>query len=231
MTDGRKVVPIARVAAPLREQVIGMMRTAILDFQFRPGQRLIERELIERFQVSRTTIREALQDLASEGLVTVIPQRGAIVATLTAEEAEDLYDVRAYLESLAVQHFIERASEEQVAQLREAVEELSQDARENPGDAQRMLQAKDDFYAALIDGAGSEVLRQLLNSLQARARAFRAASLGVSGRPAESARELRAVMDAIERSDTPVATALCAQHIRNAATAALSSLAAEEEAG
>jgi len=229
--SGWEVEPIGRVAAPLREQVIGMMRAAILDFQLRPGQRLIERELIERFGVSRTTIREALRDLASEGLVTVVPQKGAIVAAPSAEEAADLYDVRAHLESLAVERFVDRATPEQVAELRVAVDELSAISEASPEDTQGMLRAKDDFYATLIEGAGSAVLRQVLGSLQARVQVLRATSLNSSGRPAESARELRAIMDAIEQSDADVAARLCTQHIQNAAETALHALVAEEQAG
>ena len=71
---------MGRIAAPLREQVIAALRQAILDFQLKPGQRLVERELIEQLGVSRTTIREALRELTAEGLITVIPQKGAIVS-------------------------------------------------------------------------------------------------------------------------------------------------------
>src|ERR687891_466384 len=71
---------VARVAAPLREQVLDLLRREIVEMRLRPGQRLVERELIQRIGVSRTTIREALRELAAEGLVTTIPQKGAIVA-------------------------------------------------------------------------------------------------------------------------------------------------------
>src|SRR5262245_10208805 len=92
------VEPVGRVAAPLREKVVVALRQAIMDFQLKPGQRLVEREIIERLGVSRTTVREALRELASEGLVTVVPQKGAVVSTPTLDAAEDLYEVRASLE-------------------------------------------------------------------------------------------------------------------------------------
>src|ERR1700710_663202 len=114
--------PMGRIAAPLREQVIAALRQAILDFQLQPGQRLVERELIEQLGVSRTTIREALRELTSEGLVTVVPPKGAGGATPTLDDAIDLYEVRAALESLVVQRFVERASDAQVDRLEAAVE-------------------------------------------------------------------------------------------------------------
>ena len=112
---------VGRVAAPLREQAVGVLREAILDFRLRPGQRLVERELIEQTGVSRATIREALRQLTAEGLVTIIPQRGAVVVELTQKEARDLYELRATLEALVARLFAERATDEQVAQLRQVV--------------------------------------------------------------------------------------------------------------
>ena len=81
---------VGRVAAPLREQVLDVLRRAIVEQQLPPGHRLIERELIEQTGVSRTTIREVLRELAAEGLVTTVPQKGAIVAVPTAAEACEL---------------------------------------------------------------------------------------------------------------------------------------------
>src|ERR1700710_1821694 len=159
--------PMGRIAAPLREQVIAALRQAILDFQLKPGQRLVERELIEQLGVSRTTIREALRELASEGLVTVIPQRGAMVSAPSLEEAIDLYEVRAALESLVVQHFVERASDEEVEKLKATVEDLAV-VSERTMDIREILAAKDRFYAVLIAGAKSAAFQQLLEGIQAR---------------------------------------------------------------
>ncbi|GAA4174071.1 GntR family transcriptional regulator [Gryllotalpicola koreensis] len=223
-TDAWGDASIGRVAAPLREQVIEMMRSAILGFQLRPGQRLIERELIERFGVSRTTVREAIRDLAAEGLITVIPQKGAIVSMPSHDEAADLYDIRAHLESLAVQRFVARATDEEVDRLQQAVDELSEQTRRDPADTQKLLEAKDHFYEALITGAGSAVLRQVLVSLQARVRILRATSLGAEGRADEAAREIRAIMSAVERRDADEASRLSILHIQNAAKTALREL-------
>jgi len=226
--DGWEPAPIGRVTAPLREQVIAAMRSAILDFHLRPGQRLVERELIDRFAVSRTTIREALRDLAAEGLVTVIPQKGAIVAAPSPEEAADLYDVRAHLESLTVAKFVERATPEQVARLRHAVDEMQKLIAAAPDDTPGMLRAKDDYYEILIEGAGSAVLRQVLVTVQARVRTLRAASLGASGRPAEAVREITAILDAIERRDVEEASRLSIEHVQNAAKTALAAISVDE---
>ncbi|TPW71689.1 GntR family transcriptional regulator [Schumannella sp. 10F1B-5-1] len=223
------IAPVGRVAAPLREQVIGRLRQAIREFELQPGQRLVERELIEWLGVSRTTVRDAIRELATEGLVTVVPQKGAVVATPSLAEAEDLYEVRAGLESLIVRRFVERASDEQVARLTATVDELAEVTTDQTT-IRELLMAKDDFYVVLVEGAGSAALQQLLESIQARVQVLRATSLSEKGRPMEVVRELRGIVDAIGRRDAESASALCAVHVRTAAITALSHLRAEQAA-
>ena len=215
--------PVGRIAAPLREQVIAALRQAILDFQLTPGQRLVERELIERLGVSRTTVREALRELASEGLVTVVPQRGAIVSTPSLDDATDLYEVRASLESLVVQRFVERATPDQVARLAATIDDFEAVA-ESGAEVRAILAAKNQFYTVLIEGARSSALQQLLESIQARVQVLRATSLSEAGRAHEVVRELRGITEAIQRGDSETAARLTAEHIRTAAHTALASL-------
>ncbi len=221
--------PVGRIAAPLREQVIAALRQAILDFNLKPGQRLVERELIEQLGVSRTTIREALRELTSEGLVTVVPQKGAVVATPTLDDAIDLYEVRAALESLVVQRFVERATDAQVERLQAAVERFH-DETIRTADIRQILAAKDLFYVVLIEGAASAALQQLLEGIQARVQVLRATSLSEEGRTFAAVRELRAVVEAVRRRDVEEASARCAAHIRAASVTALSHLRAEQQA-
>lgn len=223
LAESWTAAPVGRVAAPLREQVITALRQAILDFQLKPGQRLVERELIEQLGVSRTTIREALRELTSEGLVTVIPQRGAMVTAPNLEDAADLYEVRASLESLVVQRFVERATEAEVTSLKESVEDIAKVASETD-DIREILAAKDRFYAVLIAGARSSALQQLLEGIQARVQVLRATSLSEEGRTPQVVRELRAVVTAIGERDVEKASRLCADHVRAAASTALTSL-------
>jgi DNA-binding GntR family transcriptional regulator len=204
-----------RVAAPLREQVVTSLRRAILDNQLQPGQRLVERELIERLGVSRTTVREALRELTTEGLVTVVPQRGAIVSMPDAEASSDLYEVRAALESLAVRKFVANASDEQMARLRDAVEGFA-DVADHP-DVRYVLTVKDRFYAVLIEGAASAVLQQLFETIQARVQLLRMTSLSHPGRPQVAVAELRDVLAAIEARDADAAASAVVAHVQMAA--------------
>jgi DNA-binding GntR family transcriptional regulator len=229
LADAWTAEPVGRVAAPLREQVTSSLRQAILDFSLQPGQRLVERELIERLGVSRTTIREAIRELSAEGLVTVVPQKGAIVTAPSLEDAVDLYEVRASLESLVVQRFVERASDEQVARLTRTVEAFAE-VTTSTTSIRDVLKAKDAFYAVLVEGAGSTALRQLLESIQARVQVLRATSMSEPGRPLEVVDELRGIVRAIGERDAALASQRCATHIRRASVTALAHLRAEQRA-
>lgn len=227
LSDAWASEPIGRVAAPLREQVTDSIRQAIMDFDLQPGQRLVERELMERLGVSRTTIREAIRELAAEGLVTVVPQKGAVVTAPSLEDAIDLYEVRASLESLIVQRFVERATDEQVERLAGAVDYL-ESVTTATSEIREVLRAKDRFYTVLLEGARSAALQQMLDSIRARVQVLRATSLSEAGRPLEVVRELRFIVEAVSRRDVTQASALCAMHIRAASVTALAHLRAEE---
>jgi DNA-binding GntR family transcriptional regulator len=218
-TLGNLSLRAPRVAAPLREQVLDLLRQAIVEQRLEGGRRLIERELVEEIGVSRTTVREVLRQLDAEGLVTTIPQKGAVVAIPSREEAAELYEVRAALEALAVRRFVERASDSQVAGLRSALDEIER--THAAGDVRSMRQAKDRFYEVLLQGAGSTSVQSILAGLQARVSALRTTSLSQPGRPTEAAREIRAIVEAIEARDADAAEAACVEHVQRAASAGL----------
>jgi DNA-binding GntR family transcriptional regulator len=206
---------VARVAAPLREQVLDLLRQEIIELRLRPGQRLVERELIERIGVSRTTIREALRQLAAEGLVTTIPQRGAIVAVPSAKEAAEVYEVRALLEGVAAKEFALNASDLQVKALKRVFEEVKRSQGEVEDGS--FLRAKHRFYEVLFDGAGNSTIRSILEGLQARVAVLRATTVAVPGRPKVSVAEVGAIVEAIERRDPEAAAAATSYHVRQAA--------------
>lgn len=210
-----------RVAAPLRDQVLNLVRGAILNLDLKPGQRLVERELIEQLGVSRTTVREVLGQLTAEGLVTMIPQKGAVVSVLSVDEARDIYEMRAALEAIAVRRFVERSTAEHRQHLKRALSDVEAAADLTASDE---LAAKDRFYEVLLAGAGSPPLTQILSSLQGRVRVLRATSLSVPGRSQQAAAEIRVVVEAILAGDADRAAEACQKHVRNAAMTGLEQL-------
>ena len=213
-------VQVNRVAAPVREQVVDQLRQAIVQMRLKPEQRLVERELIEQTGVSRTTIREVLRQLAAEGLVATIPQRGAVVAVPTPEEAAELYEVRAALESLAARRFVEHASESQITALRAAFEEVARVmSAGDEANTLAMIQAKDLFYDVLLKGSGNRAIHSILSGLTARVSVLRATSMARPGRALQSLAEIEQIVLAIERGDADAAAEACAHHVEMAATA------------
>ncbi len=212
--------PLGRVAAPVREQVTDRLRLAITELHLKPGQRLVERELMEQLSVSRTTVREAIRELSSEGLVTVVPQKGAVVRRPTRGEALELYEARGALESLTVKRFIERSTNQEIDILKAATRLYRRETEQHPNDIAAVLAAKDGIYSVLIAGARSEPLHQLIEQIQARVRILRATSLSRQGRAAEAVREIEAVVAAVVDRDVPLATSLYTMHIRRAALSA-----------
>lgn len=198
---------IKKLAAPLRQQVEGVLRQEIIDGRLAPGQRLTERELVKMTGVSRTLVREALRQLESEGLIAVIPNRGAVVRELTAAEAQDLYAIRAVLEGLAARRFVEHAGDAVLDLLMQAGEEVIK-AYEN-GDLSRALKTKNRFYDVLFEGASSETLSNMLSTLHARIWRWRA--LGVTHpqrspwRSKEAVLGLKEICAAIRKRDAMAA--------------------------
>jgi DNA-binding GntR family transcriptional regulator len=208
---------VQRQAPPVRAQVSVILRQAIADSTFMPGQRLVERELTGMLGVSRTSIREALRELAAEGLVRSIPNKGMVVAGLTPSEVANLYELRSALEGLAAHLFVERASDEQVERLRAAYERISAGVEAGHD----VLEAKDEFYAVLFAGAENEELRAVVEGLHTRVRRMRAISLAQPGRSAQTLKEILAIVEAVERRDADAAAAACSRHVELAGKTAL----------
>lgn len=217
---------VERAPALIRSQVLDNLRQAILDRRLAPGQRLIERELVELTGVSRTSVREALRELAAEGLVTAIPNKGTIVTSVSAQEARQLYQVRSVLEGLAGRLFVENASAAQRKALVRALERVERQAAKGTP----ILAAKDAFYDVLFEGGGNDALRSVVGGLHARVSVLRSLSLSVPGRLEHSVKELRAIVDAVQAGDADAAAAACARHVEEAGRAGLLALSEQDGA-
>jgi DNA-binding GntR family transcriptional regulator len=216
---------IERVAAPLRQSVTESIRYAIAIGRFKAGERLPERKLCEMTGVSRTLVREALRQLESERLIEVVPHRGPVVARLTIEQAEGIYQVRTELEGLAFQLFAERATTDQREALRAAFKKLKKAFKST--DPMARLLAKNDFYDCLVQGTGNEALGDSLRMLNARVMLLRVTSMRLPDRVAASLLELADLLDVLDTQDGKAARKLAERHVRNAARAALALLSSQ----
>ncbi len=200
---------VTPVAAPVRAQIVANLRHAILSGQFEPGERLVETQLCELLQVSRTSLREALRQLEAEKLVTITPYKGPVVTRMTVADAEQIYEVRALLEARAVEAFTDRAAARDLAQLRTALERFHEAIL--AGDALARLEHTDAFYDVILQGCGNQIIVEMLSGLHARINFLRFKSMSSPERSANSHAELLAILEAIE-SRSPERAAQAARH-------------------
>lgn len=214
---------IQKSSAPLRRQVLDELRQSIISGRIEPGARLLERELVAMMGVSRTVIREALRQMESEGLIITIPNKGPIVRKLSISEARDLYSIRAVLEGLAARLFVESGGPEHIEKLQRNLEETA--IAYSIDDPTRILEAKNGFYDALFEGAGSEVLSSMIGLLHMRIWRWRAMGLShlnrSPGRSTQSIANLRAVLDAIRNRDADLAEKTLRDEVQRASAEVL----------
>jgi GntR family transcriptional regulator, trigonelline degradation regulator len=152
--------------ATLAEQTTQSLRAAILGMRLPPGHRLVERDLAEQEQVSRTCVRAALQALEAEGLVLREQRRGFVVATLSADEARQIYELRTALEPAMARLFVARASPSERQALTSAAAAAAAAAERD--DEPAFVRAHTEFYDILLTGAANDIARQVLATLHAR---------------------------------------------------------------
>lgn len=218
---------ISHVAAPVREQVEARLRLAIVTGHFSPGERLIERELCTLLGVSRTSLREALRQLEGDGLVINIPHKGMIVAIMTSEEAEEIYQVRAVVEGLAGRLCAEQLTNKLEEALKAAMEQI--ESAHQAENLAALIEAKEQFYQVLLSGCGNRTAGVVLQSLHDRIASLRALTLAQPGRAEASVEEMRRILKAILAQDAQAACHACIDHVEQAAAVAAAVLQQREQ--
>ena len=210
---------IDREEVSLRQRVVDRLRDLILMGTLAPGQKLVERSLCDNLGVSRTLLREALQQLQAEGLIVQVIHRGPSVAQITEQDAREIYEVRQMLESAAGHGFTLNATDAQIDELERNVAEFADAAKRT--DPHELLAAKNKFYDTLLFGCGNTVISQLLRQLNNRVTILRRMSMARKGRLEQTVSELEGIVAAVRRRDADEAARLCAEHVQQAATYAL----------
>lgn len=218
---------VHRNPVTLREIVLDKLRGAIMNFQLLPGDRLVERDLCERLGVSRTSVREALRHLESEGLVEFADAKGPSVAIITWADACDIYELQCVLEGLIVQLFTLNAKAKDIRALEKALEVNRRTLEEQELPA--VLDSVQGFYDVLLEGAGNKVAATQLRQLQARISYLRATSMSQANRRSASNEEMQRIVAAIKSGDALAAHQASVDHVRAAAKVALDYLRGEQE--
>ena len=196
----------------LWQRVYDHLRGEILEGRLEPGAELAEVALAEQLGVSRGPIREAIGRLASEGLVTVRPRRGAVVRSLSKEEFLELYQVREALERMAVQLAVPRLTPEQLAELGALNEAM--DGHAARGEVAEFFEANLGFHRRLLEASGNAKLQELYRQLLGQIGRYRMRSLTLRGNLQRSVAEHASILRAAKRGDAERAAQLAAEHIR-----------------
>jgi DNA-binding GntR family transcriptional regulator len=151
-----------------------------------------------------------------------VPNKGPIVATVTLEEAQQIYEVREALEGLAGRLFASRATDRDIDRLRAANERLEK-AFET-GDVRRIVAETAHFYEVFLEGCGNNLIRDMIRSLNARIVYLRATSMSRPGRSPGSLGEMTRIVEAISKRAPDAAEEACKDHVRRACSAALEML-------
>ena len=198
---------------PLRDVVFNTLREAILRGELKPGERLMEIQLANKLGVSRTPIREAIRKLELEGLVLMIPRKGAEVAQITEKSLRDVLEVRRALENLAVQLACLRMSPQTLADLKAAARAFEEIL--GGEDVTAVAEADVAFHDVIYMATDNQRLISLLNNLREQMYRYRVEYLKKKECHKQLLWEHQEIIRAIEAGEIDVATKITEQHIDN----------------
>lgn len=190
----------------LREKILEHIRDAIISGSLKAGSRVSEPELADRYGISRTPIREAFRQLESEGYLTVIPRRGAVVSEFSQKDVEDFYAIKSILEGYAARQACNKLTGKELDKLQANNVRLAELADQN--DIKVFFKIHNDFHDMFIKAADNERLRELITGVETRFQRLRFMSLSLPGRMKISVQEHQKIIEAFRRRDAKTAEML-----------------------
>lgn len=195
----------------LSETIRAAIEQEILSGKLPSGSQLEEQQLLARFNVSRTPVREALIQLESAGLVDLVPRQGAIVSSITLREYAAMSEILVQLEALAARLAARRISAAQRGEIEQAFEACCSAAR--LADSDRYREANDAFHGVIYEACCNDILSRQVRTMRARMRGMRDLRFQKPARMLASLEEHRAVMEAVVQGDEDGAAAAMVRHI------------------
>ena len=196
----------------LHEEVVSRVRDMLLDGTIRPGARIAERELCDRLRVSGTPLREALKVLAAEGLIVLLPNRGARAAKPTSRSLQDLFEVCEGLEALAGELACQRIGDAEIAVIAELHHSMV--AHYRSGDLAQYFRCNRLIHEAIVRASGNAALTALYDSLAARIRGVRYLAPMPKDHWAVAIKEHEGILNALERRDGAGLAHILRHHLR-----------------
>lgn len=189
----------------LREKIVETVRNAIVNGQIPAGARVAEPELADRFGISRTPIREAFRQLESEGFITVIPRKGAIVASLSAKDISDFYDLKMVLEGYAARCATKVLTEKEMIKMESVNRQMETAAVKK--DLRKVLLLHNEFHDIFLKACGNEKLHAIVQNMVMQFQRFRLI-LAMRGKIEGSIRQHREIIDAFRKRNADMAESL-----------------------
>ena len=211
---------------PLRDVVFNTLRQAILTGELKPGERLMEIHLANRLGVSRTPIREAIRKLELEGLVTMIPRRGAEVAQITEKSMKDVLEVRRTLDALSAELACERISPEEEEALKIACQNFEEAVKTK--DAKIIAKADVAVHDIIAAATGNQRLIQLINNLAEQMYRYRFEYIKDASQHERIIQEHRVIYESIAKKDKEAASNMAKTHIDNQEKAVIARIRMEQ---
>jgi len=198
---------------PLRDVVFNTLRQAILTGDLKPGERLMEIHLANRLGVSRTPIREAIRKLELEGLVIMIPRRGAEVAQITEKSLKDVLEVRRALDALCAELACDRISEEELENLKKACEDFEKATATK--DAKVIAKADVALHDIIVKATNNQRLVTLVNNLSEQMYRYRFEYIKDETQHSRLVEEHRTIYESIVNKNKEAASEAARVHIDN----------------
>ena len=209
----------------LRDQTYDIIKNMIILREIEPGKKINEEHIAKEIQVSRTPIREALCRLQNEGIVKIIPRRGAFVCDLTETNVREILLIREVLEGLVVRLAVENMDSKTLEKLKKALEKVSTIPEEDR-DLIKYTRSEVDFHALLLGASNNQMLKNMMEIVNAHLQIIRLRTVVIPERAQKTVREHRQILEAIEKGDADSAEELMRKHVRSVREVALRNIEA-----
>ena len=197
----------------LRGRVFQSIREDILGGRYEQNTELKEAAIGAELGVSRTPVREALRQLELEGVVTIIPNRGAYVNMITAKDVQDIYVIRSMLEGLCARWATQSITAEQLDSMEETL--CLSEYHTSKKNYEKLYELDSLFHEQLYEAGGSRILNHILSDFHDYVKMVRKATISTSSRSVTSTEEHRAIFEAIKEKDPDKAEALAKEHVKH----------------
>jgi DNA-binding GntR family transcriptional regulator len=212
---------------PLNQIVFERLHLEILQNRLKPGDPLRQEEITERLGVSRTPVREAIQRLQAEGLVTFVPRKGAVVSSIPHKRIEEIYDIRGRLEAFAAGLAVDHITERQESRLKRLV--LEMEKLDPQSELEKALEKNREFHYIIYSAAGNETLVEMIEQLWKHIQRLRSFYLLTPNGYKDSTAEHRMILDAIVAKDRMKVEGLVCMHCEHSKQALIRNTADSEQ--